>query len=313
MTEKEKMLVKKDLALCLKLNAKLGNYQNRNAVQKIYNWLEMEPRFHTAIGKRYIKRLGEVLAGKTDFMDCVLCGGFMMDGTAVCGECLQKYRGLMPQSAEQKAQTENETVNAAKDKLKGLADSGMEKLQENPTAAKAMEKGKEQAKKARGKWRGMSKKKRIVTVVVCVLLFLGAVSEMPSSGKDLIDMVGLTEEQAWKEFGKPDRRETLSGVSFGYYDDGTNYATRLNGSITAVSMTGGKSNVLGISLGDGEEAVKKAMKKEHVSLDSQDIVTEDGQQMVCQKYKKIVRNTDYIFTVYLDGDYRVKKILVTAK
>ena len=35
LTEQEKALVRKDLALCLKLNAKLGNYQNRSAVQKI--------------------------------------------------------------------------------------------------------------------------------------------------------------------------------------------------------------------------------------------------------------------------------------
>ena len=54
LTEQEKALVRKDLALCLKLNAKLGNYQNRSAVQKIYDWVAMEPRFHTVIGKRYV-------------------------------------------------------------------------------------------------------------------------------------------------------------------------------------------------------------------------------------------------------------------
>ncbi|MCI9396169.1 MAG: hypothetical protein HFI55_04540 [Lachnospiraceae bacterium] len=223
LTEQEKALVRKDLALCLKLNAKLGNYQNRSAVQKIYDWVAMEPRFHTVIGKRYVKRLGDILEGETDFVDCVLCNGFMIDGTAVCEDCLNKYRNLILQSADTKEQTgngtvqkmatiseraadtarqmsatakenlhtmsarisefteENETVNAAKDKLKEMADSGMEKLQNNPEAARAMEKGKEQVKKAQGKWRGMSRKKRIVIAAVCALLLLGGMSG--ASGK----------------------------------------------------------------------------------------------------------------------------------
>lgn len=218
MTDQEKALVKKDLVLCLKLNSKLGDYQNLIAVQKVYNWIEKEPKFQTVIGKRYVKRLGEVLEGKTDFVDCVLCKGVIMDGTAICAECLQKYRNLIPRPADQKIQTEsgtvqkmtafsrqaattakqmgvaakdnfntvsakisefteeNETMSVARDKLKGLADSGMEKLQENPAAAKAVEKGKEQAKKARKKWLGMSKKKRMVAVAVCVLLLLGGIS-----------------------------------------------------------------------------------------------------------------------------------------
>ena len=220
MTEQEKALVKRDLALCLKLNTKLGDYQNINAVQKVYDWIGKEPRFHTVIGKRYVKRLKEVLEGETDFADCVLCNGFMMDGTAICPECLQKYRSLIPQPVEQTGQGENDTVqkmaaisrqaankakqmsatakdsfntvsekiseftednetlSIAKDKLRGIADSGMEKLQTNPDVAKVMEKGQEQAQKARGKWRKMSKKKRIVIVAVCVLLLFGVIGNL---------------------------------------------------------------------------------------------------------------------------------------
>ena len=188
LTEQEKALVRKDLALCLKLNAKLGNYQNRSAVQKIYDWVAMEPRFHTVIGKRYVKRLGDILEGETDFADCVLCNGFMIDGTAVCEDCLNKYRNLIPQSADTKEQTGNGTVQKmtaiserAADTARQMSASAKEKLQNNPEAARAMEKGKEQVKKAQGKWRGMSRKKRIVIAAVCALLLLGGMSG--ASGK----------------------------------------------------------------------------------------------------------------------------------
>lgn len=314
MTDQEKALVKKDLALCLKLNAKLGDYQNLNAVQKIYNWIGMESRFQTVIGKRYVKRLGEVLEGETDFVDCVLCNGFMMDGTAVCADCLQKYRNLIPQSTEPQIQAENgtvqkmtafsrqaattakqvgatakdnlhmvsakisefteenETVNATKDKLKGMADSGMEKLQSNPEVAKAMEKGKEQANKAKRKWRGMSRKKRIVAVVVCVLLFLGAISELSSSGSvggdNVLDYIGADEKEVYKVYDKADfysyydtmlindekNRSGLPNISISLYD----------GKVSGCTLESGMNaslHVGGLHIGDDVSKIEPCVKK----------------------------------------------------
>lgn len=313
MTDQEKALVRKDLALCLKLNAKLGEYQNRNAVQKVYNWIGMEQRFHTVIGKRYVKRLGEVLEGETDFVDCVLCNGFMMDGTAICADCLQKYRSMIPQPTEQKVSTENaavqkmtafsrqaantakqmgatakdnlntvsvrisefteenETVSAAKDKLKGIADSSMEKLQENPATAKAVEKGKEQVKKARGKWRGMSRKKRIVIVAVCVLLFAGAVGGSSSGsvgGDNVLDYIGADEKAVYKIYDKNDfysyydtmlmndgnNKSGLPHISIGLHD-------RKVSACTLESGMNASLHVGGLHIGDDVGKIESCVKK----------------------------------------------------
>lgn len=220
MTEDEKVLVKQDLMLCLRMNAKLGDYQNRNAVRKLYDWSAAEQKFRTVIGKRYQKRLEEVLQGETDFLDCVLCNGLMMEGTAICPDCLKKYQSLLAKTVSNPAHPEkdtarkmtalsrqtvgtvrqagmmakeglntvsarmsefaegNEAINTAKNKLKEMADGGMEKIQENPEIAKTMEKGRKQAAKVRGKWRRMSKKKRIVVAVVCVLLIFGVIGNL---------------------------------------------------------------------------------------------------------------------------------------
>ncbi len=314
LTEQEKALVRKDLALCLKLNAKLGNYQNRSAVQKIYDWVAMEPRFHTVIGKRYVKRLGDILEGETDFVDCVLCNGFMIDGTAVCEDCLNKYRNLILQSADTKEQTgngtvqkmttiseraadtarqmsatakenlhtmsarisefteENETVNAAKDKLKEMADSGMEKLQNNPEAARAMEKGKEQVKKAQGKWRGMSRKKRIMIAAVCVLLFLGAIGELSSSGSvggdNVLDYIGADEKEVYKVYDKADfysyfdtilindekNRSGLPNISISLPDKKVSSCTLESGMNASL-------HVGGLHIGDDVNKIESCVKK----------------------------------------------------
>ncbi len=314
MTDQEKAFIRKDLTLCLKLDAKLGDYQNRNAVQKMYNWIGMEQRFHTAIGKRYVKRLGEVLEGETDFADCVLCNGFMMDGTAVCGECLQKYRMLISQDSGQKVQVqkdtaqkvaafsgqaahtaiqmgnaakdnlhtvsaklgefarENETVGAAKDRLKGMADSGMEKLQNNPEAARAMEKGKEQVKKAQGKWRGMSRKKRIVIAAVCALLFLGAIGELSSSGSvggdNVLDYIGADEKEVYKVYDKADfysyfdtilindekNRSGLPNISISLPDKKVSSCTLESGMNASL-------HVGGLHIGDDVNKIESCVKK----------------------------------------------------
>ena len=311
MTDQEKALVKKDLALCLKLNAKLGDYQNLNSVQKIYNWIGMEPRFHTVIGKRYVKRLGEVLEGETDFVDCVLCNGFMMDGTAVCADCLQKYRNLIPQPAEQQKQSEsgtvqkmtafsrqaantakqvgvtakdnfntvtakiseftaeNETVSAAKDKLIGMADNGMEKLQANPEVAKAVEKGKEQAKKAQGKWRGMSRKKRIVAVTVCVLLFLGAIGELSSSGSvggdNVLDYLGADEKEVYKVYDKNDFYSyDILKINDKNNRSGLPHISLYDGQVGACTLESGMNaslHVGGLHIGDDVSKIESCVKK----------------------------------------------------
>lgn len=160
--------------------------------------------------------------------------------------------------------------------------------------------------------RNTKNRKKTFFAVVCVLLLIGAINEAFISEEDLIEMIGLAEEQVWKEFGKPDRREAVGGVNFGYYNAGFNYVTRLDGMITAVSLTDSKREILGISAGDSEVAVKEAMENQDVLWESQDIVTEDGQQMLKQKYKKRVGGTDYFFTVYLGEDDKVIKVLVQA-
>lgn len=332
MTEQEKALVRKDLALCLKLNAKLGNYQNRSAVQKIYDRVAMEPRFHTVIGKRYVKRLGDILEGETDFVDCVLCNGFMIDGTAVCEDCLNKYRNLILQSADTKEQTGNGTVQKmtaiserAADTARQMSASAKEKLQNNPEAARAMEKGKEQVKKAQGKWRGMSRKKRIVIAAVCALLFLGAIGELSSSGSvggdNVLDYIGADEKEVYKVYDKADfysyfdtilindekNRSGLPNISISLPDKKVSSCTLESGMNASL-------HVGGLHIGDDvnkiESCVKKLKAGDNILLGEQQ--ASDGHSYGGYSYSCKYKGKDVVLTI-TSQDGMITKIFIQSR
>ncbi|MBD5522454.1 MAG: PrsW family intramembrane metalloprotease [Lachnospiraceae bacterium] len=83
--------------------------------------------FKTALGKKYVTRLEQIIYGTEDSYSCVLCGKDLDNSTLVCSRCLEKYRLLVPgQAAEVRREAESykaTEVNEAAAEARELAEA----------------------------------------------------------------------------------------------------------------------------------------------------------------------------------------------
>ncbi len=112
--------------------------------------------------------------------------------------------------------------------------------------------------------------KRNTIIALAVFFLLAGLFGDTGSGKsnDVADMLGKTEEQVWKEWGKPDRS---SGI-ISNYDAGYSYMVNNSGKIMGVDLDEvNDKTLMGISIGDSEDEVDRIMKKagaDFVAIDS---------------------------------------------
>lgn len=103
--------------------------------------------------------------------------------------------------------------------------------------------------------------KRNTIIALAVFFLLAGLFGDTGSGKsnDIVDMLGKTEEQVWKEWGKPDR----SIANYSTYDAGYSYLVDVNsGKIVDVDLDEvNDKTLMGISIGDSEDEVDRIMKK----------------------------------------------------
>lgn len=103
--------------------------------------------------------------------------------------------------------------------------------------------------------------KRNTIIALAVFFLLAGLFGDTGSGKsnDIVDMLGKTEEQVWKEWGEPDYLST--GV-WEAYDEGHSYVPK-GGKVFCVTLDGKNvsETLKGISIGDSEKEVDKIMKK----------------------------------------------------
>lgn len=87
----DKIQMKKDLALILKIDKKM-NYSDIGNVQKIHDEIVQKDLFQTALGTRYVRKLEKIATG-TSTNQCLFCGKSIPkpNNTVLCDECLKKF------------------------------------------------------------------------------------------------------------------------------------------------------------------------------------------------------------------------------
>lgn len=333
-----KELVKKDLALVMKINAKV-HYDNKSEVKQIYDLILKKKLFKTSIGTVYTKRLEQIVSGRNQQKTCILCANGMDNQTVICKACLKKYQNFQKPrekgaEAEKKdtgyQQQISEISRQAAKTIKGGLDSFTSRVNEMADESDAAKQLKEKSKKIseqiqtefgkakegsgqqlsdgqsgksdKRKWLiagiiiaagcfilkaiGLGKiftllalaaigwvvykcikkeKKRNAVIVAFVLLLLaGVFSDSGGIGnsKDLSNLLGRTQKQAEKQYGKPEGTAN-TGITTYIYDNGDwTYGISGDGKIVNVTLEDGNKTLAGISIGDNEETVERIMKKQ---------------------------------------------------
>ena len=91
MSDNNRELVKKDLEYILHFNKKM-HYDNLEEVKKNYDMIIQRNLFKTALGKKYTKRLEQIIHNADDSHQCVLCKNNIDNLSLVCTQCLKKYK-----------------------------------------------------------------------------------------------------------------------------------------------------------------------------------------------------------------------------
>ena len=97
-----------------------------------------------------------------------------------------------------------------------------------------------------------------------MLLLAGVFSDSGGIGnsKDLSNLLGRTQKQAEKQYGKPEGTAN-TGITTYIYDNGDwTFGISGDGKIVNVTLEDGNKTLAGISIGDNEETVERIMKKQ---------------------------------------------------
>lgn len=81
----------KDLSLIVKLNAKL-HYDNKKELKMTYDVLRQKDAFKTAIGKKFLKRMEQMINGTDISHRCVLCNDELDNKSVICTHCIDNYK-----------------------------------------------------------------------------------------------------------------------------------------------------------------------------------------------------------------------------
>lgn len=293
MVENNQELIKKDLVYILQLNTKT-NYKNPAEVQKIRNYALQRNLFKTTLGQRYMKRLEMLISGVSASNNCVLCNKALDNSSLVCTSCLTKYK--LPPAKKENIITQPQKENNTEQR--GSVTSG-----QTSAVQHAVNREQNIAAPPKAKTKKKISKKTIIIALV-VLTIIGALiseDEGTSGGEildnDLVYMIGLTESQAEKQYGKPNFIMSKA-ETFASYDEGFAYITNRDGVICTVSVDSGDRKLLGIAIGDDGDKVSETTKENGFVLSSQEILIENGQRILVQTYKK----DNFTFTIYINED-----------
>lgn len=87
----EKELMRKDLAMVLKLDAQI-DYSQKVIVEKHYKDITRQGLLTTPYGKRYMRRLEQIINGDTVHNQCAFCNSQTQGDTLICPTCMAKLR-----------------------------------------------------------------------------------------------------------------------------------------------------------------------------------------------------------------------------
>ena len=89
--EENKELTKKDLLTIVKLDAQL-DYSKKDTVKKYYMQIIQHDLLTTSIGKKYKRRLQQIVDDETDNNQCLFCSGEAKGNTVICPACAAKIK-----------------------------------------------------------------------------------------------------------------------------------------------------------------------------------------------------------------------------
>ena len=299
--DNEKALMKKDLALILKIDSKM-NYNDIENVKKIHDVIIEREMFHTALGTRYIKKLEQIIKEAPNDK-CLFCGKQIdnPNKTVLCTDCTAKF--IKPTVPKEQSNTSSTTV---KDEATPVQ---LEKKQDDTASTKSP---KTKSKKkiivgaiiivlvlgilsAIGFGRVFTvlmmvslvyliyvcikkKPKRNAIILFAILFILTGITNMgntSSDSDDILSYLGTSQEQVFKDY---DENLFYSEMNLltneDTYTNGKPYITLNSGKVTNVTLTSGmnsKLNVMRIYIGDSKKQVETNMKKNNATVDENSI------------------------------------------
>lgn len=83
--------IKKDLTAIMKLDSQI-DYSQKAAVEKYHKLLVQKNLLTTAVGKRYLKKLEQIINGEADYNKCLFCTKETQHNTVICPSCMAKSK-----------------------------------------------------------------------------------------------------------------------------------------------------------------------------------------------------------------------------
>ncbi len=298
----ENQTIQGDVKTILQLDAKF-HYDNLAEVRAVHDKIVQKGMLRSPMGKRYVKRLEQLLGG-TKPNTCTLCGGALNRTGMICSGCISKYANAGGTGVGTQQNTGASAASAIpisknkKSLIIGIsvlvvaflliASIGLGTIFMFLTIAAACVLAYKAAKK-------QDKKMSVIAVAVFGVL---AIVFSGSGGKDVIGAIGMTEAQLKNEFGMPTRHEG----TFYYYEDNTVDASVVGGTCNTIGLYGEKYNILGISVGDKRSKAESVLEKNGFSK------RDDYSEFITSGSNIIYKNSQYTIDIVYDGADRVRSI-----
>jgi energy-coupling factor transporter transmembrane protein EcfT len=291
--DEDKTLLKKDLALILKLNSKL-HYDDIAKIQKIRDEIIQHNLLTTSLGKRYLKKLEQILQ-ETNAYSCLFCGTQTTSESIICKDCLSKLQ--RPAAKENDEPKKNNTPTESIASVKKVNSV-------NNIESKLVTDNKESKKNNKKTiiigaailiaviaiisviglntiftiimlislgvliYKCVKKKpKRNAIIVFAVFLILTGITGGFESGADddVLSYLGTPQKKVFQDYDQSNFYTKQNALTNdGMAENGMAGITLENGEVSAVELASGMNasyNVAGVHIGDDFSVVEKAMKK----------------------------------------------------
>ena len=254
MAADDRELLKRELIWCLRINKQI-NFDDSDEVRKYQSALEKKQP-ETAVGMRFIRRLGEIADGNVSDKGCILCGGSLNSDRVFCGKCKSKYRSAVPYEAEpwkgpklpkQDAEIVDRSFDILSTRVERLKYVPQETVKHSIDIRRII----------------MSVCMAAASLLAVALLAFGiwaVASRMDKS--ELGNIIGKNQKQIERRYGEPDSVSGSSGFILNGYDEGDwYYVTDLDGNCVNVELYCRDKTLMGIAVGMTTDELDEVMEK----------------------------------------------------
>ena len=177
--------IMKDLRIIANFDANI-NYSMEENIRTVLAVMEAQPLFSTVFGRRYQKRLQDMLDGNPYQRVCIFCGRENENGLPLCTECNKAVTGVRSANAQQKKENTNKNEDSVEVSESSVAvnnrpaykpqqeeiSKAEEISVENQTTSRNLKLLKTAASKIGEKTRNAAKGSKRKKVALCICAFL---------------------------------------------------------------------------------------------------------------------------------------------